>query len=290
MALHEPPVPCDHTMSKASQERVATKMRERAAAAAPALDGQAVRRAAAVSPAEAARLVLDHAEAQARAALVGRPSGSTYAAAMAQPRIAEAITRRDAAREDAKEAIQAAAAHRSSHPWTSRILDGASRRRQAALDAEAMRLDREARQLDRGHERSVKRIERDAEREAKANRTAFEDWQWSKPVRQAEVQIGRIDRVRTAVASGDTEALGAVGRGDIMGAAAGVERRATVQAAEAQSERREKEQRERAVSVEAAAEMVAAAFNRRAEEAQRRQREERRGPTEPQSPGPAPRL
>lgn len=283
LALHEPPVPCDHTMSKAAQERVATKLRERAAAAVPAIDGRAVRLAAASDPAQAARIALDYTEARARAALAGRPTGSTDAQAIAEPRVAEAISRRTTAAADAREAVQAAAAHREAHPWTARILDGASRRRQAALDAEAIRLDREARVLDRGHEHTVKRIEKEAYREAKANRGATEDWKWSTPVRTAEAQLARIERVRSAVAQGDPDAISAAAKGDITGAEHGVIQRQQERQEEERQARQAEQQREREAARQAAAAQVLA-IQERATAARIRPQQ----PTPAPGPGPGP--
>ena len=214
-ALRTPPVATDHTLSRAAAERVANALRARAMATIPPLDEDEIRRTAATDPAVAARQVLDHAEARARAALTGRPTGSTDPSELARSRIAELIARREQTRADATEATEAATAHRAAHPWTIRIIDPAVRRRQAALDGEAARLDSAARSLDRGHDRAVRHVERDARREATATATAVEDWRWSSPVRQAERQVAAVIATRAAVSGGDLDTIAAAARGDV---------------------------------------------------------------------------
>lgn len=219
-ALRVPPLASDHTLSPEAQDRVATALRERAAAGIPALDTTAVQKVAAADPAAAARMFLDNVEARSRASLTGRPTGSTDPSELARPRIADLTARREQAREDTREAVAAAAGHRAAHPWTSRILDGASRRRQAALDDEAVRLDREARRLDRGHEKAVHSVEKDARRMALATAAGIEDWRWSKQARGAEAQLAHVERTRAAIAAGDEIVIAAGARGDLRGAGA----------------------------------------------------------------------
>ncbi|MFC7552327.1 LPD7 domain-containing protein [Pseudoroseomonas wenyumeiae] len=96
-ALREPPLPTDHALSRKAAERVACELRERAAAALPRLDVVAVQQLAASDPRAAADQVLAHAEARARAALAGRPTGSTDPRELAAPRQAELTERRDQA-------------------------------------------------------------------------------------------------------------------------------------------------------------------------------------------------
>ena len=219
-AMREPPLSTDHPLSKVAADQVAAALRDRAASRVPALDMAAVRQLADLDPAAAAVRVVEHTEARARAALSGEPTGTRNPRDLSQPRIADLIARRDESRDDAREASTAASAHRAAHPWGARLLDGAVRRRQAALDdAEAVRLDDQARRLDRGHDKSVRSIEKEARREATANTAAHEDWKWSAPVRKAQAQLDHMGRVRAAVVAGDAKTLAAAAGGDLRAAA-----------------------------------------------------------------------
>jgi MobA/MobL family/Large polyvalent protein-associated domain 7 len=231
--LRQPPVQTDHVLSREAAERVASALRQRAAQAVRPLDPATLRATAAADPAAAATTFLSHVEARARAALAGRPSGSTDPAEIARPRIAELISSREQAREDAREAVQAAARHRTTHPWTSRLLDPAARRRQAALDDEAARLDRAARRLDRGHERAVRRIEKAARQQAIATAAALEDWRWTKPVRTAEAQLEVVARIRTAITAGDSATFTHAARGNLGYAAEAAQAHASARQAAA---------------------------------------------------------
>ena len=217
-ALREPPIQSDHTLSYTAAERVAQALRERAAAAVPSLNMAEVRQIAAIDPAAAACVVLDGAEARARAALSARPRGSTDPAEMARPRIADLIARRDQALADAREAVAATAAHRQAHGWTARLLDPAVRRRQVAMDDEAARLEREARLLDRGHGSVVSAIKKEARKQASSTAAAIEDWKWSKLVRAAVAELAHVERTRAAISAGDQGVIAAASRGDLRGA------------------------------------------------------------------------
>ena len=254
-ALRVPPIGTDHILSRAARDQVATAMRERAAAAVPSLDVAAARQVAATDPAAAAAQVLGHAEARARAALAGCPGGTTDPRELSRPRIADLIERRDQAQQDAQEATAAAAAHRAAHGWTARLLDPATRRRQAGLDDEAHRLDTEARRLDRGHERAVHQVEKDARKQATATAAAQEDWRWSKPVYRAEAQLAQVAAVRAAVQAGDSDTLAAAAQGDLRGTAAAAT--AVRQARERQAEPEEVDPRAAAVRILTAAERAA---------------------------------
>jgi Large polyvalent protein-associated domain 7 len=217
-AMRQPPITTDHTLSLAAAQRVAEALRQRAAAAVPTLTPAALKATATQDPDAAALTFLSHVEAKARAALAGRPSGSTDPGDISRPQVAELIHRRDQAKEDAREATAAAAAHRKVHGWASRLLDGPARRRQITLDHEANRLDREARRLDRTHEKSVRQVKKAARRTAIANATAVEDWCWSRPVRQAEAQLTAAASIRAAIAGGDEATIGRAALGDFSGA------------------------------------------------------------------------
>ena len=197
-AMHRPPLQTDHELSGDGRATVQAQLRERAAAEVAPL-GQLT----GMAPADAARARVDHEIALAEALMAGEPQGERDPRTIAAARIAEAIGRRNQARQDAAEATAAAAAHREQHPWTARLLDSSARRRQAAMDSEAAALDKEARRLDRSHERSIRHIEKDAEREARQNTRAHQDWKWSKPVRQADAKLRQLDAITTALAAGD---------------------------------------------------------------------------------------
>ena len=226
-ALRRPPILTDHPLRHEAAARVQQALRERAAAAVPVLDVEAIRAAAVVDPATSARKALDYAEATARSALTGKPNGSRDPSEIARPRILELIERRDTALADAREAFVAAAAHRSKHTWPSRLLDGSARRRQAAMDAESIRANAHARALNRGHEMAVRQAEKAAKAEALATATAAEDWRWSMPVRAAETQLTLIAAIRTAVNACNETVLAAVSQGDLRAAGAAVKALAT---------------------------------------------------------------
>jgi hypothetical protein len=209
-ALNEPPVATNHPLDKANAATVAGVIQSRAVASvAPAVVSSSA------SPAEAARTRLDHADAVITARLSGRPQGITDADELAAPRITQLIGKRDTALEDAREASAAAAGHRAAHGWTSRLLDGASRRRQGLLDGEARRMDAHARTLDRGHDKAVKRLERAATGEAKANAGLHEDWKWSPTVRRALAEQAQIQAARKGVEGGDEAVIAAINSGNI---------------------------------------------------------------------------
>lgn len=218
-ALAEPPVQTDHPLPAAAQQEVSAAISARAASRIGPLDPAALRATATTDPASTARRILDQREGVARAALAGRPTGETDAAELARPKLADLLDRREHAREQATEAREAAAGHRAEHGWTSRLLDPATRRRQAALDDEAQRLDRHSRGLERGYERSERQIEREAARMAKSHKQALDDWKWSPTTRTAEKQLATLDSLRDAVDGGSPEITEAVARGDLRGAA-----------------------------------------------------------------------
>ena len=217
-ALHQPPLRTDHALSKAGLDKVASQLRERAMP--PALDSAAVQQLAATNPAAAATRVLDHAEARARAGLAGRPEGSTVPADIAAPRVAALIAARDQAREDRKEAAEALAAHHAAFSWGSRLLDPAVRARHAAMKAESRRLTSASLRLDADLPKATRKVSIAAEREARANRAAADDWTWSKPVRQSEASLAQIVTIRQAVEAGSPQAVEALARGDMKSAAA----------------------------------------------------------------------
>lgn len=219
-AVRVPPLPCSHDLSKKARAEVATRLQEKATAAVPTLDRQKVAALAETDPAAAARRVLDHAEARARAQLAGRPAGSTDPSAISWPRLAELAEGRQVAREDADEARAAANAHRGEHPWASRLLDGAARRRQSALDADARRLTGTADQLDRSQQSEGKRITQEATRQARATAQAVEDWRWLPETRRAEAQLAQVAAVRHAVTAGNEATIAAAARGDLRAASA----------------------------------------------------------------------
>ena len=197
-ALHIPPLTTDHELSGEGRAIVQARLHERAQAAVPVLPDLT-----AMPPPDAARARIEHEREKAQAALAGEPQGELDPRRLAAPKIAEAIAIRDRAREDAAEASAAAAAHREHYGWSARLLDPAARRRQAALDSEAAASDREARRLDRGHDRAVRRIEKEAQKQARANEREHATWTWSRPVRQAQTTLVRLDKVSAAVNAGD---------------------------------------------------------------------------------------
>ncbi len=223
-ALRVPPIATDHALSPAARERLAAAQVQRASDAVPRLDMAAVARTAARDPRAAAEAHLDHADAMTRATLAGRPTGPTLPHELSGPRVSVLEARRDASREDATEAAEAAAGHRAAHAWTSRVLPGAARRRQAALDGEATRLGKEARALEAGHGKAVRAIERSARREAAATADALESWRWSPAVRRAERDLAATQAVRAALAGQDPTTIAAAATGDLRaaGRAAGV--------------------------------------------------------------------
>ena len=147
-----------------------------------------------------------------------RPQGPTVAHEIAGPRIGALESRRDAAMEDAAEAAEAAAGHRAAHGWTSRVIPGPARRRQAALDTEARRLEREARTLEAGHGRAVPAVERAARREATATADAVKTWRWSPPVRHAQRDLATAAAIRATLAGQDPATITAAARGDLRAA------------------------------------------------------------------------
>ena len=147
-----------------------------------------------------------------------RPQGPTVAHEIAGPRIGALESRRDAAMEDAAEAAEAAAGHRAAHGWTSRVIPGPARRRQAALDTEARRLGREARTLEAGHGRAVPAVERAARREATATADAVKTWRWSPPVRHAQRDLATAAAIRATLAGQDPATITAAARGDLRAA------------------------------------------------------------------------
>ena len=212
-ALHQPPLTTDFDLDSQGRATVAVQLRERAVAAVPAL-----LETTGMTPADAARTRIDHERARAQAALAGEPTGERDPRRIAAPLITEAIARRDQAKMNAAEASAAAAAHREQHGWTARLL-GPAARRQAALDAEAATLDKGARRLDRGHDRSVRRIERDAARQAWAHEQEHKDWSWSRPIRQAQSTLARLDTVAAALTAGDEATVQAAATTGSLGAA-----------------------------------------------------------------------
>lgn len=228
-ALRQSPIATDHTLGREAAERVRDTLRRRAAP--PPLDREAVTRLAETDPAAAARMHMDHAEAKARAKLVGEPRGSTVPADLARPRIDEAERRKATAREDAREAAAAAADHRAVHTWIGRLADPAARRRQGELSREAARLDREARRLDSGHARTVHQIEKEADKQARAHRAAHEDWRWSPPVRRAQSELQAVQKARAGVGRGEDQVTAAAAAGDLTTAARLAAAPATTEAA-----------------------------------------------------------
>ncbi|WP_284943733.1 MobA/MobL family protein [Acidisoma cladoniae] len=208
-ALHEPPLTTDHALSKDTAARVAEQLRQRATQSVPSLPDLA-----GLPHEEVAALRIARERALAQATMAGEPKGVRDQRAISSPQIAELVSRRNQAKEDASESTTAADAHRAAHSWSARLLDGSVRRRQAALDAEAARQDAEARSLDRGHERNVRRIEKTAKREALANTRAHEDWVWSPEVRKANAKLGQLDALSAAVAAGNPAVTEAVAAGD----------------------------------------------------------------------------
>ncbi len=214
LALREPPIPSDHTLSPAARARVRDALRERAEQTVPTLDRGALAVAAAADPAAAARLWLAAEDARAAAGLAGRPSGEEDSAVLGRPREAAITTARDAAVRTAIEATGAADGHRREHGITARLFDASVRRRQAALDAEASRLGRVAQRLDRSHDHDRVRAGASAIRDARTHREAVEDWRWSAPVRAATARAAVLDIVRAAVEAGDPETITAAAEGD----------------------------------------------------------------------------
>jgi hypothetical protein len=175
------------------------------------------------SQAEIAEAYLGHAERVVRAKLKGRPVGSTDADELSSPRISEAIERRQQVLTDAREANEAAAAHRQEHGWASRLLDGSARRRQTALDSQAARLDKAARRIDRRHDGVVRRIEKNSEKLARNNQRATEDWRWTPAVRKALADQEILTKARVGLAFGDPATVEALSRKDFRTAAQAAE-------------------------------------------------------------------
>ena len=222
-ALRAPPITTDHVLTQAARDRLAALQVRRAVDAIPPLDALGVAATAITDPRAAGEAHLADLEARARAALAGRPTGPTVPHEISGPRVAAMETRRDAAMEDAAEAAEAAAGHRAAHGWTTRIVPGPARRRQAALDTEAARLGREARALESGHVRAVRVVEKAARKAAAGAADALETWRWSPGVRRAEKDLATATAIRAALAGGDPATTEAAARGDLRtaGRAAG---------------------------------------------------------------------
>ena len=208
-ALHEPPLSTDHPLSPEAAAKVAEQLRQRAIKAVPELPdlvGQ--------PPKGAALTRIDRERALTEAVLAGEPKGVRDPRAISSPRVAELVSRRNQAKEDAEESTSAADAHRAAHTWSARLLDSSVRRRQAALDTEAARQDAEARSLDRGHEKAIKRLEKSAKQQALQNTRAHEDWTWSPEVRKAKAKLMQLDTLQAAVAAGNPTIINAAAAGD----------------------------------------------------------------------------
>jgi hypothetical protein len=197
-ALAEPPIQTDHTLSKHAAEEVQDALRQRAAQAVPGLPDLA-----GFKPEQAAAFQIDRERSLTQAVLAAEPQGIRDPRAIASPQIAELVSRRDQAREDADEITAAANAHRLAHPWSARLLDGAVRRRQAALASEAERQAAEARRLERGHDSAVRRVEKASNKQALENTRQHEDFWWSPESRKARIKLGQLDALQAAVAAGN---------------------------------------------------------------------------------------
>lgn len=212
-ACHRPPIQTDHELDRRGRESVRKLMLKEAAASV-----QPAGISTGGSPAEMAAARIRHEIDRCVKLLATEPQGSRSSRDIAAPKLTELAERRERKKEDAQEAIRAAAAHREAHGWAVRLLDPAARRRQASLDAEAAALDAEARRLDRRHEKSVTQIERSAEKEAKANTVAHEDWKWSREIRTQQERLGHLKSIETALSRGDEATIAAAASGDLRAA------------------------------------------------------------------------
>jgi hypothetical protein len=206
--FHTPPLNTDHELSGEGRQTVQAQLRDRATLSVAPLDDLT-----GMAPADAAKARVNHEIRLAQALRSGEPQGERNPRTIAAARIAEVIARREQARLDAAEASAAAAQHCEAFGWRSRLPGTASYRRQSALDAEAAILDREARRLDRTHDKGVRRIERDAQREARQNNQVIQDWKWSRPVRQADAKLAQLAAIQSAVDAGDDSTIQAAANG-----------------------------------------------------------------------------
>jgi hypothetical protein len=235
LALREPPILGDHQPSPVAIKQLSEARAQRAAALVPAVDTAALSEMARHDPKAAAVAQIDAERSKWLAALAGRPTGITNAAAIAEPKLAELIAKRDAAVLAARESRELADRHRAAHSAFALII-GPDARRQRALGREAGRLKRVADDLAGGQRSAAKAIVRAAGTEAKANLSALKDWQWTPLVNGAQNRLAALDRVSDEL---DTPAVqAAAARGDLaaaIGAADGVQlaRRAEAKAAAA---------------------------------------------------------